>query len=421
MKFSTLLSLSLATSMVASKNVVNLQGFKSELEGEQEGQPEKREPKNVVDLTHGYGSKVKREPKNVVDLTHGYGSKVKREPKNLPNLEALKAELQDGDVPKRDAKNLINLLALKGQFDNENGNKKREAKNLPNLQALKSELDAEVLGKRDAKNSLNLQALKAELDTITKRDAKNLPNLAALKAQLENISKRDAKNSFNLAALKEELETITKRDAKNTVDLAALKEELDTITKREEEQQFFTLETSGKSFTFSEVDSHNNLLQSILPQMSSISLFSSFIRQFTDIDAKTANPEGFMLIIAPSNHALETKLNDLKPWEFPKQIDEELSEQEKEDILSENLLTFLDGHLINDFEKNLAIENSDSKEDLVVISQLNNGKFVKIKQNQLNQKFAVKLIDQESWIDVEIAKRVENGYIFTIDDSFVKP
>ena len=40
-----------------------------------------------------------------------------------------------------------------------------------------------------------------------------------------------------------------------------------------------------------------------------------------------------MLIVAPDNDSLETKLSDLKPWEFPEQITPEQSEQEQDKTL----------------------------------------------------------------------------------------
>lgn len=168
------------------------------------------------------------------------------------------------------------------------------------------------------------------------------------------------------------------------------------------------------------VDCFNNLLQSILPQLSSISIFSSYIRQFASIDARTANPQKVMLIVAPDNDSLETKLSDLKPWEFPEQITPEQSEQEQDKTLKNNLLHFLNGHLINNFEENLVIDKS-STDAVTIISKLNNGKFLKIKQDQLSQKFSIRLLDSENWIDVETIKQVENGFVLIINDSLVKP
>ena len=143
--------------------------------------------------------------------------------------------------------------------------------------------------------------------------------------------------------------------------------------KRQEEQQQ-VLDNSNNVFTFDLADCYNNLLQSVLPQLSSISIFSGYIRQFQDIDAKTANPNEVMLIVAPNDDAVESKLNDLKPWEFPKSLESNMNEKEQEDVVNDNLLNFLNGHLVNNFEKKLIIDKSVS-DSVIIVTQLNNGNF----------------------------------------------
>ncbi|RCK60344.1 hypothetical protein Cantr_08326 [Candida viswanathii] len=431
------------------KNVVNLHGDIKE----------KREPKNVVNL-HG-DVKEKREAKNVVNL-HG-DVKEKREPKNVINLQALKEEfeaensnekrervfnpdlpqleilkqaLEGGDEPKRDAKDLAALAGLVDTL------KKRDAKNVPNLEALRQALDASIT-KRDAKNLADLEALKKALDAdINKRDAKNLADLDALKKALEaSIDKRDAKNLANLEALRQALDEapINKRETdkvfklhdfiahapptrpkpKNILDVAELQRSQQGPRGADRTYQEI-IDSRDSLLEFDVVDCYNNLLQSVLPQLSSISIFTGYIREFLDIDAKTANPNEVMLVVAPDNDAIETKLNDLKPWEFPKSLESAKDDKEQEEILNDNLLNFLNGHLVNNFEKKLVIDKSVT-DAVVIITQLNNGNFLKIKQVRSSDKFFIKLVDHEDWIPVESVKQVENGFVFIIKDSLVKP
>lgn len=97
-----------------------------------------------------------------------------------------------------------------------------------------------------------------------------------------------------------------------------------------------------------------------------------------------------------------------------------MNEKEQEDVVNDNLLNFLNGHLVNNFEKKLIIDKSVS-DSVIIVTQLNNGNFLKIKQIRSTDKFFIKLVEQENWINVESVKQVENGFVFIINDSLVKP
>ena len=201
-----------------------------------------------------------------------------------------------------------------------------------------------------------------------KRDAQDLARLASL---VDAVGKRDAKNVVNLNDFITSSKPV-KREPKNVFNLDKFQQSNHQVKRQEEQQQ--VLDNSNNVFTFDLADCYNNLLQSVLPQLSSISIFSGYIRQFQDIDAKTANPNEVMLIVAPNDDAVESKLNDLKPWEFPKSLESNMNEKEQEDVVNDNLLNFLNGHLVNNFEKKLIIDKSVS-DSVIIVTQLNNGNF----------------------------------------------
>lgn len=51
-----------------------------------------------------------------------------------------------------------------------------------------------------------------------------------------------------------------------------------------------------------------------------------------------------------------------------------MNEKEQEDVVNDNLLNFLNGHLVNNFEKKLIIDKSVS-DSVIIVTQLNNGNF----------------------------------------------
>mmetsp|Transcript_5377 Transcript_5377/g.5346 ORF Transcript_5377/g.5346 Transcript_5377/m.5346 type:complete len:280 (+) Transcript_5377:33-872(+) len=262
------------------------------------------------------------------------------------------------------------------------------SKNVADLNLFKESLHEESQDKRDAKNVIDLKQFEAstQQDQNEKRDAKNVYNLQALKQGLEKGNeKREAKNVYNLQALKEGLEVENdKKEVKNKRSI----------------QQVFHIE---------EQNIHQNLLQSILPQLQSITVFTGYIRDDLNLAEKTADSTQSMIIIAPSDDAISNKLNNLKPWEFPTEL---TGNSDDDKIVRENLENFLNGHIIVDFKDKFVTNNDE------IVAKLINGKEVKIKQEGVD-KFQISTGNE--WIKVEIVKQVDNGYIFVINDALVKP
>ncbi|EGV66883.1 hypothetical protein CANTEDRAFT_112432 [Yamadazyma tenuis ATCC 10573] len=250
-----------------------------------------------------------------------------------------------------------------------------------------------------AKNVFDLNKFKDAVndEKNAKRDAKNVYNLDDVKVGLSVLnSKRDAKNVYNLDDVKVGLSSLSsKRDAKNVVNFATFKSDVEAEQVQKRDQVVMEESTSAL------------LLQSILPQYTSISVFAGYIRDNSEINEKTESLAESLLIICPTDNAISTKLGGLKPWEFPKS----LSEGNEDEVVESNLSYFVSNHIVMNFEDLKITERS-------VKATLLSGKQVEIVQ--VGEKIGL-VSDDGTKINVIMAKQVDNGYIFIIDDTLVKP
>lgn len=254
-----------------------------------------------------------------------------------------------------------------------------------------------------SKNVIDLDLFKESLheEDHDKRDGKNVIDLEQFEAstQQEQNEKREAKNVYNLQSLKEGLDDENDKREGNVNKPEVLEEGSNKGDKR----------SMQNVIDIQEQDTHQNLLQSILPQLQSITIFTGYIRDDPELAMKTADSKQSMIIIAPSDDSISSKLNNLKPWEFPNEL---TGNSDDDRIVSENLKNFLNGHVIVDFKDKFVTSNDE------IIANLVNGKQVKIKQEG-SDKFKISTGDK--WIKVETVKQVDNGYIFVINDVLVKP
>lgn len=289
-------------------------------------------------------------------------------------------------------KNVIDLDLFKESISDERLVEKRDARNVINFDDFKEK------DKRDAKNVINLNDYKEK----DKRDARNVVNLDDLKKALESelVSTRDLTKRKNVANL---LNYITKDDInkrKNVLDLSKFKDDSGSGPSKRSDQVLFT---------FNEEDSRSNILQTILPQLPSFSIFSGYIRDIQEVDDKTSLINETMLVVAPSNSAITEKLGGLKPWEFPQSLDDA---EDEDEVLRSNIKNFVDGHIVLNFEHNLLLEGC------LVVTRLNNGKAVKITQ-KADGRFEVTA--DERVLQVEEVKQVDNGFVFVVNDVLVRP
>lgn len=260
-----------------------------------------------------------------------------------------------------------------------------------------------------AKNVFDFKKFHPDKD-IDKRDAKNVINMDDLKIGVSDkrddkghYDKRDAKNvvDFKIKPSDKrhdiEVQHYEKRDAKNVVNFADFKHRVEQEQGAQKRDQV-VMDTGNK-----------NLLQSILPQFKSISIFAGYIRDNQEINHKTELADESMLVIAPTDNSIINKLNGMKPWEFPKSLDTEGADEDE--VINSNLNYFIANHLTLGFN-DLKVE-----QDTISVKLLS-GKVIEILQDNAEQ---FKLAVDGNVIPVEMVKQVENGFIFIIDDCLIKP
>lgn len=219
---------------------------------------------------------------------------------------------------------------------------------------------------------------------------KNVYDLNRLKAGLESEqSKRDNKKILKFEDLKIGV-PVFKRDAKN---VASFDHFVQNLALEQNEKRQVVMQDA-------------TLLQSILPQYKDISIFAGYVRDNKDINEMTESVDEFLLVISPTDNAIINKLNGVKPWEFPK----DLSDGNEDEIVESNLNYFISNHVVLDFSQ-------FKIEDEVVKVKLLSGKDVEI--TGLNGDISLG-VDGKT-VKVDVVKQVDNGYIFIIDDTLVKP
>lgn len=185
-------------------------------------------------------------------------------------------------------------------------------------------------------------------------------------------------------------------------DLAkALAEEEDEIQKRKNVFDFeshFQLPKRQQAMTL--------LLQSVLPQISDVSIFSGYLRD----DEPLLNEMGlaFLLIVAPSDEAIYKDLNGVKPWEFPEQV---LNDASDDEVVARNLDSFLRAHIAL-VHGDVVVENETFSTKML------NGQEITIRHNGAGA-FQVKI--DGKWFPVAVAKQAENGTVFVVNTVLAAP
>lgn len=243
--------------------------------------------------------------------------------------------------------------------------------------------------------------------------AKNVVDIELLKADIQKEvdgvhEKRAPKNVFDYTHLNLEGEQITKREPKNVYDMSRLRLETHGKAKR------FVDENDQVVMDFPAPLENSVLLESILPQIQSISVFSGYIRDNKAISERTELLSESLLIIAPTDESLLTKLDGLKPWEFPLPL---MNDDSDDAVIEDNLADFLSNHVVLDFHDTTSLSLG---RDNSIKTKLINGKGIKIKQNAESNTYRIK-VRGGRWIDVQSVRQVDNGYLFIIDDVLSKP
>ncbi|CAK7901445.1 hypothetical protein CAAN1_06S04170 [[Candida] anglica] len=152
------------------------------------------------------------------------------------------------------------------------------------------------------------------------------------------------------------------------------------------------------------------LLQTALAQNKDISIFANYIRDQKKIALATDDLQDFLVVVAPTDHAISHNLGGLKPWEFPLPVD---GANEDENIAS-NLSSFVQSHIIptNGEVKDWPVF-LNSNEDLELTTHSFNKNSV-----QFSRINGETFVNSNKVLDTIF---VDNGIILVISDSLVKP
>lgn len=151
------------------------------------------------------------------------------------------------------------------------------------------------------------------------------------------------------------------------------------------------------------------ILQTVLPQLRSILVFSAYVRDSPVIAPQTEWTNSTMVIIAPSDDALDAKLGGKKPWEFPELLDS--VPEDADQIAARNLERFLNAHIVSN------LEHSIIKSGQGFSALLMNGKSVSVRFDGMG----VELVQVAPGAQIPVVKtvQVENGIVLIVDDVLV--
>lgn len=225
--------------------------------------------------------------------------------------------------------------------------------------------------------------------------SKNVVYLEDLGAAIEKgqQSKREPKNVVSLDALKaaaQKEQEKGKREAKNVIDI---KTYFKTHQKREQKVL---------------MASNEILLESLLPQMPSISIFAGYVRDDAEILGQMERENSFTLLIAPSDNSIATKLGGLKPWEFPTAIKDDENDDK---VIASNLNNFLKAHI--------SVEQAITAESNDIATVLLNGKEAVIHNDPATGTYTLQVEGKN--VPVKDSRLAGNGVVLIIEDVLTKP
>ncbi|OBA21621.1 hypothetical protein METBIDRAFT_12108 [Metschnikowia bicuspidata var. bicuspidata NRRL YB-4993] len=214
--------------------------------------------------------------------------------------------------------------------------------------------------------------------------AKNIVYFDALVSAMNN-DKREAKNIVSLDALKAASGSgVYEEEAAGNADPAA---------RKRDEQDVFHMSAP--------------LLQSLLPQVPQISVFSSYLRNDARMASQMENAGSFVLIVAPTDEAFArfSASTGKKPWEFPQEVrDDDTDDQ----VISANLRHFVEAHVSRPIDRELA-ENAP----ITLLS----GEEMTIERLAGPDSYQVTVGDKQA--AVASIRQAENGVVFVVDTLLV--
>ncbi|CCC69515.1 hypothetical protein NCAS_0C05250 [Naumovozyma castellii] len=162
-------------------------------------------------------------------------------------------------------------------------------------------------------------------------------------------------------------------------------------------------------------------LDSQLPLLKEIEIFSSYLRNDVDTYDKLRDPNENLIILAPTNSAI-IELS-LKPWEFPNDIDalesKGASEMELDNAIDANINKFVRSHIVSYDDNKDDITGSGSIVLLRSLAAPSGIKDVLLKRNA--DSYYVASVKDEVYHRVNRIINGENGVVLIIDSCLEWP
>lgn len=223
--------------------------------------------------------------------------------------------------------------------------------------------------------------------------AKNVVFLDDLRAALDS----DSDHSGN-----------SKREAKNVVSLDDLKAAIDKQEQQDsknEAKKFFN-KLGKRSQDVVKVGAP--LLQNLLPQISSVSIFAGYLRDDQELLQEMENTKSFTILVAPSDNSIATKLNGVKPWEFPKKV---MDDETDDKVVAYNINHFLKAHILTVIGK---VETDNELKSVLL-----DGREIVVKNDPTTGTYLLKV--DGKWIEVTSVSLADNGIVFVVEDVLSLP
>lgn len=223
--------------------------------------------------------------------------------------------------------------------------------------------------------------------------AKNVVYLDDLRAAVEESEnqKREPKNVVSLEDLRAALDK-QEEEAKETRDLDETKGFFRKLAKRGQD----VIKDSAP------------LLQNLLPLIPSVSIFAGYLRDDQELLNQVENKKGFTILLAPTDNAMFDKLNGVKPWEFPKKIQ---YDQTDDEVVAYNINHFLKAHMLTQL--------GDIGENNKLTTVLLDGRDIVVEFDPVTKSHSLKIEGQQ--VPVASVTPADNGIVFVIDEVLSLP
>lgn len=156
------------------------------------------------------------------------------------------------------------------------------------------------------------------------------------------------------------------------------------------------------------------LLRTQLAVTPDITIFASYIRDVQSLEQRFNDENKYSIVLAPSDRAVKSL--GKKPWAFPTPVDEKLPDERKDEIIRNNIRTFIAGHV---HFGNLDAVFTEGETIVAQRIKMESGNTVIL--NKFGDTITVQNEQGEYLANITSATRVKNGVIFVLDKSLAFP